>query len=104
MQQQYNDKSDVFSIGILLLGLVGAIHGKGDPLQPIKSKQDYESRKDYLMKLNESSIVKNSENPNELSQMLRGVLAWQNSQRSSLEDIASNRWLNDKPILTVKYL
>ena len=94
----------MFSVGIVILNMLYALQNKGEALAIVKSKQEYEAKRSYIGQLHECNIVKNSENPKELSQMLRGVFTWDQSQRSSLQDIASNRWLNDKPILTVKYL
>ena len=84
LQNQYNNKSDVFSIGVMILSMLYGLQNKGENLAIVKSKQEYEGRKSYIGGLYDCNIVRNSENPKELGQMLKGVFAWETGQRSSL--------------------
>lgn len=78
--------------------------GKYEP-KVYKTESDYAQNfeSDLLKKLNSEALEK-IETYRELKLLLKNVLARDPERRSTLHELSSSKWLNDKLVLTVRYL
>jgi SCY1-like protein 2 len=57
-----------------------------------------------LQNIDGHPIIATSNQSNELGQLLRGILNWSPQKRLDLSEVLSSDWMNDKTLITVKYL
>lgn len=79
------------------------IHNQYKPVD-IKDRAAYEKHVPELKRLASHSVIAKSKNPEELSELMRGLVAWEGGMRVGISEVLSSRWLNDSTLITVKYL
>jgi serine/threonine protein kinase len=74
-QKMFNKKSDIFSIGVIIVNLLEYLYKSYKPVA-VSDKNEYEKAMASFKNVSALPVVAKSKNPGDLEQLLKNLLQW----------------------------
>ena len=83
-------RCDIFSVGMVILHLLEYIHKCYKPSEPVKNPNEYDRNINQIKNITAHPVIAKTNNPQQLTSFLRGMLSWNSQERTHLSGVLSS--------------